>query len=270
MAFTCHTSGRLGVSRAVPCVLRATSSHDALLRMAEEPVDALEVTRSRAGPAAPRRGASPCARGRAGRGAPAVRARCSISLRAAVPMAWTIRPPAPIRMPFCDSVSAHTRARTTSRARRRAPRSRRPPPRPRAAAPRACAAAPARAPARRGARSATGRSAPRAGRGTGPPAAARSSCSTSSRTPSPVLALTGKISPSHAELGRARQRRRRSRGCRAGRPCSAASRPARPTLRSRLGDEAVAGADLLLAVQHEQRGVGVARARAPPGAACAR
>ena len=36
-------------------------------------------------------------------------------LRAAVPIALTIRPPAPIRIPFCDSVSTQTRARTTSR-----------------------------------------------------------------------------------------------------------------------------------------------------------
>ena len=37
-----------------------------------------------------------------------------ISARAAVPTARIVRPPAPTTMPFCDSVSTHTRAATTS------------------------------------------------------------------------------------------------------------------------------------------------------------
>ena len=143
---------------------------------------------------------------------------------------------------FCDSVSAHTRARPAA-GRPRAPRSRRPPPRPRAAAPRACGAAPARAPARRGAPRATvglllGRVEERALRAAAPRAAdhlghaRRRSC-----------ALTGKISPGTSSVG----------GRRAAR-CTVRARSSRSTLFTtvtagtparfdRLGDEAVARPD---------------------------
>src|SRR5215217_4783440 len=87
---------------------------DALLRVPEEPVDPLDHS-------IPRRSSRPSSRRHPLR-TRTFSSRCtrrssrrSISLRAAVPTARTIRPPAPTRMPFCDSVSAHTRARTTRR-----------------------------------------------------------------------------------------------------------------------------------------------------------
>ena len=166
------------------------------------------ITRFPAGRAAPRRGASPCARARCRSRCTRRPSSCSISLRAAVPTARTMLPPAPTRIAFCDSVSAHTRARDDEQAvlalldlvdldldrvRQLLARAQQhlladqlgePDARP------------------------TGRCAPRAGTGTGPPAAARRACSTSSSTPAPLRALTGKISPVHVELGGGRRARR--------------------------------------------------------------
>ena len=72
------------------------------------------LIRSRAGRAGPRRAASARARGPGGRGRPCRPARARARLRAAVPMSRTIRPPLPIRIAFCDSVSAQTWARISN------------------------------------------------------------------------------------------------------------------------------------------------------------
>ena len=76
---------------------------------------ASRATRCRGGRAGPRRGAS-CARTRTLRSrwtlAPS---SASSERRAAVPISPTLAPPLPIRIPFCDSVSAQISARTVTR-----------------------------------------------------------------------------------------------------------------------------------------------------------
>ena len=106
-------------------------------------------TRSRGGRAGARRRASAGGRAPSGRGARASPSSRSIARRAAIPIDLTIWPRAPIRIRFCDSVSARITASTRIELARRGPsRSTRPQPRPRAAPPRGCAPAPARARAR--------------------------------------------------------------------------------------------------------------------------
>ncbi len=72
-------------------------------------------TQCRAGPAGPRRGASDCAPGPGGRGGPWPPSSASSERRAAAPISPTLAPPLPIRMPFWDSVSAQTSAPTMIR-----------------------------------------------------------------------------------------------------------------------------------------------------------
>ena len=101
----------------------------------------------------------------------------------------------------------------------------------------------------------------------GPSGSSATRCSTSASTPVPLRADSGKISSPTSSSAAA---------------CSAASvwarsrrsilltrrRPAPGRARG-AGDEAVAGADALLAVEDHQRGVGVGRARARRATACA-
>ena len=143
----------------------------------------------------------------------------SSSRRAAVPTALIIRPPAPIRMPFWDSVSTHTSARTTVRS-SRAPRSPRRSPRPRAGPPGTCAAAPARGRARRGAPRAAGRESSlgrEEERALGQQLARGARAAAA--TPLPVRAEIGKTSSPTSSVGGGLQRQHGARRGRGGRPC---------------------------------------------------
>ena len=106
------------------------------------------------------------------------------------------------------------------------------------------------------------------GKYNGPSGTSPTSSSTSGCTPAPVRAETGKISASRprsaAACSSATVRPRSSRSA-----LLRAITTGRPARLQRLGHEAVAGpADALLAVEHEQRRVGLARARSPRAAAC--
>ena len=258
------------MSSAVPCAAarpRRTPPSSASRR--NDADASRSVTRSRAGRAGPRRGASPCARARAGRGAPRGRAAARSRLRAAVPTARTIRPPLPTRIPFCDSVSAHTWARDHQQA--------------------VLALLDLVDLDLDGVRQLLARAQqdllahelgePHLGDMVGvlvrrvEERALRQQLDQrlhDSATPVPVLRADREDLALDAELGGGRRARSTVR-----------ARSSRSTLFSdgdgrhagsldRLGDEAVARPDLLLAVQHEQRGVGVAPARAPSAAASAR
>src|SRR5215211_1847449 len=119
----------------------------------------------------------------------------SISLRAEVPTAFTIRPPRPTRIPFCDSVSAHTRARTTRRPSSRRSSSS-------ISTSTACGSS-SRVRSRTcsrissASRTASGRSLVASdGYRNGPSGSSWTRCWTSSATPAPERALTGNTSPS--------------------------------------------------------------------------
>ena len=238
----------------VPKANGVASSQDAM-SAASRTAKMRSITRSPAGRAAPRRRASPCARARSGRGGPRGRARARSPCARRVPIALIILPAGADQDPLLGlGLGPHAGARRPA-GRPRAPRSPRPPPRPRAAAPRACAAAPARAPARPAAP--LGQvAASSGGYRNGPSGSSSTSARRSSDTPVPFGALIGKISPcrsSSAAAGSASTVRARSSWS----TLFTAITTGTPRRAQRRGDEAVAGADLLLAVEHEQRGVGV-------------
>ena len=130
----------------------------------------------------------------------------SSSRRAAVPISRTFAPPRPIRIAFCDSDSAQTSARTTvTRPSSRRAHLARPRPRPSGGSPRGSGSAPARGSARRAAPRWPGRCAPRADRGRGPPASARSAARSARSRPVAGAGADREDLVDRLELGRRRR-----------------------------------------------------------------
>ena len=213
-------------------------------------------------------GAPARARARTGRGARGCRARARARAGRPCPIALIIRPPAPIRMPFWESVSTHDVRAHVVRSSRRSTSS--------TTTSTACGtswnvraqhlladelgeqdlARLVGAVLRREQH--------------GPSGTRPARCSTSAATPVARPRGDREELVGDVELGgrRAAPRAVRARSRRS--TLLTASTTGDAGAAQRAGDEAVARADALLAVDHEQRGVGLCRARARRAAACAR
>ena len=181
----------------------------------------------------------------------------SSSRRAAVPIALIMRPCAPIRIAFWESLSTQISARTRVRPSRGCLRSPRRPPRRRGGSPGRSAGSPPRGSAPRTdcprdwSDAAPGREQERPLRASRP-----ARCSTSAAMPVPAPGRDREDLRAGIQLGR------RAASTSASGPLASLSTlltaivTGTPASSERPRDEAVAGADALLAVEHQQRRVG--------------
>ena len=239
--------------RSIPATRRTQCARPAdPERPASDPVALRSPSRSRGGPAGCRRRASRGAPELTGRDGHERPARVCSSLRAAVPIALIIVPRAPIRMPFWDSLSTQIRARTRT-------------------SPSWCSISSTITSTawgtswnvRRMAASRISSATCSSGDWSeevpmsnmkGPSGSSEPRCSISSPTPAPVRAEIGNTSPSRP---RAAAPERTSSSAGRGEAVDLVDRDRRPAAGAResAGDEPVPGADALLGVEDQQRGV---------------